>query len=186
MWAEAAYVLDTLGEERYLDYMAEVRRRIRNAEPIVQGRDLTSAAAYNGDIYAKGAWVIHTLRWLLGPETFDEVVWRFLNDERFAYRTVSTADFERVVAEVSGRDDLAWFWDRYLRRAAPPRWSMTRAGDRVTLAWDDSAFEMPLPVDIGDRIMRVEMPRGTADLEVPANVVVEVDPEGRVLAQEEE
>ncbi len=186
VWAEAAYVLDTQGENRYLEYMADVRGRIRNGEPIIQGEDLTSAAAYTGDIYTKGAWVVHSLRWLLGPESFDRVIWTFLNDQRFAYRTVSTADLEGVVAEVSGRDDLAWFWDRYLRRADPPRWSMTRTDDRVELSWDDPAFEMPLPVHVGDRIVRVDMAGGTAELEVPAHVTVEVDPEGRVLAEEAE
>jgi len=186
VWTEAAYVLDTQGEDRYLEYMSEVRGRIRNAEPVIQGEDLTSAAAYTGDIYTKGAWVVHTLRWLLGPDVFDEAVWTFLNDDRFAYRTVTTADLEGVVAEMSGRDDLAWFWDRYLRRAEPPRWTMVRTDDRVRLAWDDPAFEMPLPVRVDDRIVRVEMPGGTAELEVPVHVVVEVDPEGRVLAEEAE
>ncbi len=118
-YAEALYVFDTLGEERYLDYMRRLEQRIDNGEPIVDGRDLTSAEAYTGDIYFKGAWVLHTLRWLIGDDDFFTVLWRFANDPEYAYSLVSTADFTGLVAEVSGLD-LGWFWQRYVytRRAA--------------------------------------------------------------------
>jgi aminopeptidase N len=185
-YAEAVYVLDTLGEERYLDYMRRIARRVRNREPIVQGRDKTAFEAYVGDIYTKGAAVLHTLRWQLGDDAFFDALHRFANDPRFAYRTVATADFERLVAEVSGRD-IPWFWQRYLRRAEPPRWRLERAsagaGERIRVAWDDPAFELALPVAIDGVERRVEMPGGRAELEVPAAAVVEVDPRGRILAE---
>lgn len=185
-YAEALYVLDTLGEERYLDYMAKIRRRVRNRTPIVQGKDKTAFEAYVGDIYTKGAAVLHTLRWELGDEAFFEALHRFANDERFAYRLVETADFERLVAEVAGRE-LPWFWARYLARAEPPRWTLERApagtGERVTVAWDDPAFELALPVAVDGEERRVEMPGGRATFEVAAGAEVAVDPRGRILAE---
>lgn len=185
-YAEAVYVLDTLGEERYLDYMRGIQRRVRHRKPIVPGRDKTAFEAYASDIYVKGAAVLHTLRWQLGDEAFFATLHRFANDERFAYRTVATADFERLVAEVSG-GEIPWFWQRYLYRAEPPRWTLERApagaGERITLAWDDSAFELPLPVAVDGAERRVEMPAGRASFEVPAGAKVAVDPRGRVLAE---
>jgi aminopeptidase N len=183
VWAEAAYVLDTIGEERYLDYMADIRAKVGHRKPIVQGHDLTSVAAYTGNIYVKGACVVHTLRWLLGPDDFDRAIRRFLDDDRFAYRQVSSADLATVVAEVSGRSDLGWFWDRYLYRAELPRWSMSRDGSMVNLSWDDPAFELPLPVTVGGEPRRVAMPGGRAEIEVGEGVEVVVDPDGRILAQ---
>ncbi len=186
VYAEALYVLDTLGEQRYLDYMAMVRSRIRNRTPIVQGNDLTSAGAYTGDIYPKGAWVLHMLRWLLGDDQFFEVIWRFANDEAFAYGFVETEDLMALVTEVSGRDDLDWFWDRYLFEAKLPRWSISRTpgpnGDLVHLSWDQPGFEMPLPVGMGGEILRIEMSGGTADLVLPPLQPLVVDPDGWVLA----
>lgn len=186
VYAEALYVLDTLGEQRYLDYMAEVRGRIQNHTPIVQGDDLTSAKAYTGDIYPKGAYVLHMLRWMLGDEDFFEVVWRFANDEPFAYGFVETEDLMALVAEVSGRNDLDWFWDRYLFKAKLPRWSISREtkpdSELVQLSWDEPNFEMPLPVSVGGKIRRVEMSGGTAQFEVPSGQQIEIDPEGWVLA----
>ena len=61
-YAEAVFVNDTLGVEKYLEYMRRPRKHLGNRKPIVQGRDLTAGAAYIGDIYGKGALVLHTLR----------------------------------------------------------------------------------------------------------------------------
>ncbi len=186
-YAEALYVEDTLGRNRYLDYMARLRRRIRNSKPIVQGRDLDSIQAYTGDIYAKGAWVLHTLRWLLGDDLVLQVLHDFPNDPRFACRHVATEDFTAFVEEASGRD-LGWFWDRYLRRAELPRWSLERhpegAGERIVLGWDDPAFEMPIPIGVGSRVQRVAMPGGRGEMAIPPGAEVEVDPEGWLLAQQ--
>ncbi len=185
-YAEAIFVLDTLGEKRYLDYMARIRQRIDNDQPIVRGKDLTSSEAYTGDIYFKGAWVLHTMRWLLGDEDFFEIIWRFANDPEYAYGLVTTGDLVDLTADVSGRD-MDWFWQRYVYRAEEPRWSLQRKpeGDRerITISWDDSSFELPLPVRVADEILRVEMPGGRGSFLVESGSEVEVDPLGQVLAK---
>jgi aminopeptidase N len=185
-YAEALYVDDTLGDAKYLEYLRRYRHAMRNRTPIVAGKDLTAAAGYTGDIYSKGAWVLHTLRWLVGDDAFFAALKRFATDPRFAYGLVSSADFEQVVRETSGRG-IPWFWERYLRRAKLPRWTLTRTSagpgrELISLAWDDSAFELPLPVTVGGERRRVEMPGGRASFEVAAGTLVAVDPDGRVLA----
>lgn len=186
-YAEAVYVNDTLGVEKYLEYMQRPRRHLGNRKPIVQGRNLTAGAAYIGDIYGKGALVLHTLRFLAGDATFFRILHRFANDERYAYKLVSTADFEALVAEELGHP-IPWFWQRYLYSAALPRYSISRlAGDNdretVTVAWEDPGFEMPLPVAVGGETRRLEMPGGKAQFEVATGAAVAVDPQGWVLAE---
>ena len=186
-YAEAIYVNDTLGVEKYLEYMRRPRRHLRNKKPLVQGRDLTAGAAYIGDLYGKGALVLHTLRYLAGDETFFRILQRFATDERYAYKLVSTADFEALVAEELGQP-IPWFWKRYLYTAALPRYSIDRlAGDdgreTATLAWDDPRFEMPLPIVVGDETRRLEMRAGKGSFVVPAGTAIEVDPAGWVLAE---
>jgi len=185
-YAEALYVLDTLGESRYLDYMARLRQRIGNLQPLVRGRNLTFADSYTEDIYVKGAWVLHTLRWLLGDEDFFNVVWRFANNPEYAHGLVSSEDLTNLVREVSGRD-IDWFWERYLYRSEEPEWRVTRrlAGDRerITIAWDDPDFEMPLPVWVAGDEQRLEMTGGRASFLVERDTTVEVDPLGQVLAK---
>jgi len=187
-YAESLYVLHTLGEDRYLAYMRDMLQRIDNSLPLVQGDNLTSAQAYTGDIYFKGAWVLHTLRWVIGEEALLESIWRFANDPEFAYGLVSSEDFIALVAEVSGTE-IDWFWERYLFRAEVPRWSVKRRskgdGELVELSWDDRSFELPLPVGVGGEERRVEMSGGRGELLVDAGAIVEVDPRGRVLAEPE-
>ncbi len=185
-YAEAIYVLDTLGEARYFDYMARLRQRIDDRHPIVRGQDLTSSQAYSGDIYFKGAWVLHSLKWLLGDEDFFTVVWRFANDPEYAYGLVSSQALAELVFEVSGLE-IGWFWERYLYQAEEPVWRVKRRldgdRDRITISWDDSDFEMPLPVLVAGRERRVEMAGGRASFLVDRGAPVEVDPLGRVLTQ---
>lgn len=185
-YAEAVYVLDTLGEEKYLEYMRRLARRTRNRKPLVAGENLTAAGAYTGDIYHKGACVLHTLKWLLGDEAFFAALRRFATDGAYAYGLVGTADFERLVADLHGRD-IPWFWQRYLRRAELPRWTLARSeaaagAETVTLAWDDPGFELPLPVAVAGEERRIGMPGGRSSFDVPAGATVEVDPRGLVLA----
>ena len=184
-YAEALYVLDTLGEDQYLDYLARQRPRIRNREPLVRGENLTSADAYSGDIYFKGAWVLHTLRWLLGDEVFFEALYRFANDPGYAYGLVSSGDFIDLVQALDPRD-LGWFWRRYLYRAELPAWRLARTPEggleRIEVAWDDPAFELPLPLSVAGEARRLEMPGGRASFTVAPGTPVEIDPDGRVLA----
>jgi aminopeptidase N len=187
-YAEAVYVLDTLGEAQYLEYMGRLSQRVRNRQPVIRGENLTSSEAYSGDIYFKGACVLHTLRWLIGDEDFFEVIWRFADgDHPGACRFVTTRDLEALVSEVSGRN-IGSFWERYLYRAEQPKWRMVRrpgdGGDRVELFWDDPRFELPLPVVVGGEARRVEMTGGRADFAVDRGVTVEIDPLGRVYAAE--
>ncbi len=155
----------------------------------MQGENLTSNGAYTGDIYFKGAWVLHTLRWVLGDEDFFGAIWRFANDDEYAYGLVSSEDFAALVGEVSGKE-LDWFWDRYLYRAEEPRWHLTRSpeGDRerVEITWDDSDFKLPLPIAVAGEPQRLEMPNGRASFLVERGTTVEVDPLGQVLASSSE
>jgi len=187
-YAEAIFVLDTLGEERYLDYMRRLSQKVRNRRPIIRGENLTSAQAYSEDIYFKGACVLHTLRWLIGDDDFFEIIWRFADgDNPGACRLVATEDFAALVAEIGGKE-IDWFWERYLHRAEQPRWRMVRrariGGERVQIFWDDPDFELPLPVLVGGEELRVEMTGGRAELLVDRGVTVEIDPQGRVYATE--
>ncbi len=184
-YSEAVYVNDTRGLKDYLRYMDRLRHRISNRKPLVQGRDLTAARAYTGDIYNKGAWVLHMLRHILGDETFWPVLRGFATDSRFQYRTVTTQDWENYVQEVTGRD-LGWFWDRYLRQAGLPVATVSRTSgqerDTVTLTWSNSDFK--LPVELGWKGGSTVLgPESGWSADVPRGAEVTVDPHGWTLAR---
>ena len=176
--------------------MDDQRNKILNKAPIVSGRVRTEEEVYDDDkggpgqdIYYKGAWMLHTLRWLIGDAAWEkamrlEVYGRA--DPRpgnFAPRYGSTKEYEGFVRQVTGKD-YGWFFDVYLRQAALPELVETRAGDHLTLSWQapgGGPFPMPVEVQVGDRVERVAMTGGTGTLTVPADAHVVIDPYARVL-----
>lgn len=186
------------GEARYAIMMAEFRAGIANAAPIVSGQVRTEEEVYTeelggpgGDIYVKGAWVLHSLRNLIGDDPFFDVTRRLVYgrpDPRpgnFAPRFSSTDEYVALVKQVTGQD-YRWFFDVYLRQAALPQLIETREGDRLTLAWKapaDLPFPMPIEVQVNGETQRLPMEGGTATLAVPADAHVVIDPFARVLRQ---
>lgn len=184
------------GEARYAAMMAEQRQNILNRQPLVSGRPRTSDEVYQlekggpgQDIYYKGAWVLHTLRHLIGDKAFFDATRRLVYgrpDPRpgnFKPRFVTTPEFERLMSEAAGRD-LSWFYDVYLRSAALPELVETRAGDQLTLEWRtprNAPFPIPVEVQVDGVVQRVAMAGGRATVAVPAGAHVVIDPMARVL-----
>ena len=182
------------GEARYAIMLGTEREKIANKVPMVRDRALSGDDVYetgNGgpgqDIYYKGSWVLHTLRWLIGDRAFFDAT-RLLVYGRtdpkpgnFQPRFGSTREFQKAVNTVTGRN-YDWFFDTYLRQAALPELIETRTGDRLSLRWKTAtAFPMPVEVQVGDRTERVAMTGGNGALTVPAEAHVVVDPWSRIL-----
>jgi aminopeptidase N len=190
-YMQPAYSLDRFGEAAYLHTMYDRYLSLQNCTPVVQDGDPTSAEAFTSDIYAKGAWTLHTLRWLVGDEAFWRATRRLVYDtaEPWAlpypippiYR--STDDFVRITSEEAGRD-LAWLFDVYLRERDLPRLTTERDDTTLTLRWEvpgERPFPMPVPVEVDGAITVVPMPSGAGSLAVPAGAHVIVDPRMSVL-----
>ena len=188
------------GEARYATMMDEFRLQITNHAPIVSGRVMTEEEVYeeaNGgpgqDIYVKGAWVLHTLRNLIGDDKFFEVTRRLVYGRpdpkpgNFKPRFSSTPEYIQIVNQVTGAD-MGWFFDVYLKEAALPELLETRTGDTLSLKWKaphDKPFPLPIEVQVDGKTRLVAMPGGTATIEVPAGTHVVIDPNSRVLRRSE-
>lgn len=188
------------GEARYAVMMDEFRLSIQNRAPIVSGRIMTEEEVYEEDkggpgqdIYVKGAWVLHTLRNLIGDDKFFEATRRLVYgrpDPRpgnFKPRFASTPEYIRIVDQVAGRD-MNWFFDVYLREAALPELVETRQGDTLSLLWKtpgDRPFPMPVEVSVDGKVTKVAMEGGKGSLHVPAEAHVVVDPDSRILKRSE-
>ena len=183
------------GSYEYLGELREMTKRFLDRRPIVSGRSRTEEDVYDDktgpgiDIYMKGAWMLHTLRGLIGDRAFFEITRRIVYgrpDPRpgnFATRYASTAEYIRIADAVTGRK-LDWFFDVYLRSAKLPELVQRRTGDRLDLAWRTPGgrpFPMPIEVQVGDRIVRVDMAHGRGSLSLPAGARVIVDPQAKVL-----
>ena len=184
------------GEARYAVMMEAFRNQIENKAPIVSGRIMTEEEVYEeekggpgGDIYVKGAWVLHTLRNTIGDKAFWEVTRRLVYGRpdpkpgNFQPRFATTPEYIEIVNQVTGKD-MDWFFAVYLREAALPELIETRQGDRLTLRWKTpkgKPFPLPVEVQIDGKVETVAMTGGTGSIAVPADAHVVVDPASRIL-----
>jgi len=184
------------GEARYAAMMAHQRKYVLNRRPLVSGKVRTSEEVYQEqqggpgqDIYYKGAWVLHTLRYLIGDKPFFDATRRLVYGRpdpkpgNFKPRFASTPEFEQLMNAAAGRD-LTWFFDVYLREAALPELVETRTGDRLTLSWKTPRgvpFPLPIEVAVNGETRKLAMAGGSETIDVPAGAHVVIDPMARVL-----
>jgi len=184
------------GEARYAAMLDGERNKILNLRPMISGHSRTEEDVYEldkggpgQDIYYKGAWMLHTLRNLIGDRAFRDVtrlaVYGRLDPRpgNFYPRYATTAEYERNVRRVTGRD-LSWFFDVYLRQAALPELIETRQGNRLELRWiapGGRPFPMPLDVQVDGRLVRLAMTGGAGNLIVPRGAHIVTDPFARIL-----
>jgi len=133
--------------------------------------------------------MLHTLRWLIGDRAFREVTRLAVygrSDPKpgnFTPRFLTSADYQTIVARVTGKD-YGWFFDVYLRQAGLPDLLSERHGGMLSLHWvapGTPVFPMPVEVRIGDRTVRLAMADGTGRIAAPADAHVVIDPDAHVL-----
>lgn len=194
-YMQPLYLERRQGVEKAREYMASIRGRVRNKQAMAPRRSLSSAQVYGGDIYFKGAWVLHSLRYLIGDELFFRSLRRMAYTSEEAERDASGAscrfvtsdDFIELVQQITGRD-LGWFFEVYLRHAPLPQLLVEREGDQVRIRWkvgEGLSFPMPVSVSVAGELRRVEVPEGGAMLTVPQDAEIEIDPEDWLLRARE-
>lgn len=187
----AEYLHDT---KHYHNYMQLMLRQIANRRPVAPRESRTTGQMYgNSDIYYKGAWVLHTLRYLLGDHTFFTSLRRMAYPEGWtsgehpggAMRYATTDDFKQIAEDVSGRE-LGWFFEVYLRQAALPELQVERRDEVLELSWQApgvEAFPMPVEVQIDGEVQRVHVPQEGATVPLAGDEEVEIDPDSWILRQ---
>jgi aminopeptidase N len=189
-YMQVLWLEDTQGVERSREYLRSFRRTMGNRGPVAP-RDATFASHYGLDIYFKGAWVLHSLRWVIGDDAFFRTLRRLLyaddaaarSTDGSAVRFASTSDVIAVAERESGQD-LDWFFDVYVFRPDLPTLVTRQTATALTLEWRTHGglpFPMPVEVAIGGETRRVDMTGGRATLGISARDQVEVDPNGWLL-----
>jgi aminopeptidase N len=193
-YMQPLYLEHTQGVDTAREYLANLRHNISNRSALAPRESRSAKQIYGGDIYFKGAWVLHTLRYLVGDEIFRQIL------RRMAYpdpamesvtdggqtRFATTDDFMVLAEQISGLE-LDWFFDVYVRQPQLPRLRSRRRGNILELAWEaPGGLEFPLPVDVryGRQTKRVPMPGGRGTLRLPANLEPAIDPLDQILMVE--
>lgn len=155
-YSEAMYVEEVFGYESYLRYLLMYRLSIKNKRPIIGPYDVYYSNYKDGDIYTKGAWFLHSLRFAVQHDSlFRDILKTFA--VQYRQQTVSTADFIKLVNDKTGKD-FTWIFNQYLYQRQPPKlvYSYKQNWDDVTLnyRWENvvEGFDLPVKIKIDNRL----------------------------------
>jgi len=185
------------GEESYREMMEFLRTRISSQREVAPREPMSSLdireGERGGDVYYKGAWFMHTLRYVVGDENFFKILRRFAypteelentkTGEQVRYAT--TDDFLHLAEEITEMD-LDWMFEVYLRRAELPELNVTRGGHQVVMEWKvpgDLEFPMPVEVQVDNEIITLVPEGNRISFEIPESAEMEVDPDHWILKE---
>ena len=145
-YSECLFVEYFHGKEAGADYITGTRQNIRNDKPIIGVYDVNHEGS--GDMYPKGANMLHTLRQLLEDDDQWRKILRGLNKD-FYHQTVTTEQVENYLSEKTGKD-LQAFFDQYLRDSRIPVFEYKLVDNTLRYRYTDivNGFDMPLEVTL--------------------------------------
>ncbi|REH43933.1 peptidase M1-like protein [Tenacibaculum gallaicum] len=137
------------GKEASAAYVIGTRNAIQNDIPIIGNYDVNNEGS--GDMYYKGANMLHTIRQLINNDEKWRQILRGLN-ANFYHQTVTTQEVEKYMIEKSGID-LSKVFDQYLRTVKIPEFKYKIKNNTLKYRWDNvvKGFNMPLKVIINGK-----------------------------------
>jgi len=137
------------GEEAAADYVIGTRKNISNKTAIIAPYNVNASGS--GDMYYKGANMLHTLRQLIGDDEKWRQILRGLN-KTFYHQTVTTAQVEDYLSQQTGYD-LSAFFDQYLRDTRIPILEYMIKNKTLHYRYTDvvEGFDTPVIVTLNDK-----------------------------------
>lgn len=196
------YVEKTKGQAVYLERMAARMTHLRNMQPVAPREPKIAYQVYmaepdyiksDGDIYGKGACILHTLRHLIGDEAFFRALRRMAYPrpemEKFTdgrqVHFATTDDFLTIAERESGMK-LDWFFELYLRQPKLPKLVSEVRDGKLLVHWqtpNNMPFPMPIDIEQGGKIRRLEMPNGQAVVDLNGGSIPKFDPNHWLLRE---
>ncbi len=132
------------------EYVIGTRRSIRNRRPLIGEYGVNNEGS--GDMYYKGANMIHTLRMLVNDKDEWRQILRNMN-KTFYHKTVTTQDIESFLSQSIGQD-LSGFFNQYLRDIRIPKLILKKKKNKLTYHWENVVdnFSLPVRILIDDKI----------------------------------
>lgn len=146
-YGEVLYLEKQYGRNVAMSHLAFYKLMIANKRPLVGPHDRRFFDYKDGDVYVKGAWMMHTLRNVMNNDSlFFTVLRTFYKEEQ--KKVTDSKTFVATVNRVTGAD-YNWFFDQYLYSNKVP---VLEYGVREGSIWHrwvdvDTAFDNKLEVE---------------------------------------
>lgn len=162
MWIHESFTnySEVLFTERYMDkksaeaYALGIRKLIQNDTPIIGKYGVRNEGS--GDMYPKGASMIHTIRQVINDDEKFRQILRGLNKD-FYHQTVSTQQVEQYISKKSGID-FSTVFSQYLRTTKIPVLEYSQKGEALTFRYTNAIknFRLPIRTESGETINPTE------------------------------
>ncbi|UCJ10241.1 M1 family metallopeptidase [Chitinophaga pendula] len=148
-YSETLFTECEYGPQAGSEYVQGIRQNIKNDIPVIGPYNVNIEGS--GDMYYKGANMIHMIRQIINNDEAFRQLLRGMN-KTFWHQTVTTQQIEKYINEQTGMD-FSKVFDQYLRHITIPKLEYKLEGQRVQFRWvtDVPGFNMPLKVTLGDR-----------------------------------
>ena len=180
-YSEALAMLEIGGETEYNTMIDRHRRGVKNRKAMVSGEEITEEEVYSGgDIYGKGSFFMHSLRYIIGDEVFFPTLKKLATDPKYTYdNCVTTDDVEKLFSSASGKN-LKPFFDFFLRTTQVLDVDVKEIGFQKYQIKINNFF-MPLPFDIisNSKMDKIIIP--AEGITVNSTFAPQVDPKGNYL-----
>ena len=187
------------GNEKRKEELRQDRKQViayykKNPSPVVDNTIKDPKKVLNKNTYQKGGWVLNMLRHKLG----DDIFWKGIQVYYKTYKdgNVMTADFRKVMEEVSGQD-LEVFFEQWIFVKGYPeiKWNWKYKNGKIILSIEQMqkhhVFSFPLEfgILIGDKteVQTVHVKTNKSTFEIDTNakpVGLVIDPEVWLLFEE--
>ncbi|WP_366183434.1 M1 family metallopeptidase [Flavobacterium ovatum] len=153
-YSESLFVEYYYGKEAGFEYVRGTRRNVLNDKPIIGNYNVNNQGS--GDMYFKGANMLHTLRQIVDNDTKWRQVLRGLNS-KFHHQTVTTKQIEDYLSKSVGID-LTPILNQYLRDIRIPTLEYKIIKNKLQFRWANcvSGFNMPVKVLIGAEMLWIK------------------------------
>jgi len=175
-YGDAMYIREYEGEEGYRKLMQQTARNIENKKPVVPppGKDIDTDAVYQRDIYGKGAFFMHTIRYVIGDDVFFPALKKFVTNPDYTYdNLVNTDDVEKFFSAASGKN-LKPLFDLFLRTTEKLTVSVKRTGEqKYSIKVVNPGMAVPIDIQTDNGVARVDLDNSGITVESATTPVID-------------
>ena len=189
-YAEALYVEEKYNLETSRNFIKNrFESNIQNKKPIVAQPNSGINIFTDNDVYYKGAYLLHTLRYLIGKEILIESLKEFLYiPKEHSNNQTTTSEFITLI-EMNSERELSWFFDQYWKKANLPILNIKEKRIKnkmfIDIWWEDDGFKMPIVINYnsfdGLREKKLELSNIPKKIVIPTSSELIIDPDSWVL-----
>jgi aminopeptidase N len=181
-YSENLYLDYHFGKESGANYVIGTRNNIQNDRPIIGTYGVNNSGS--GDMYYKGANLLHMIRTIIDNDKKWRSILRGLN-KVFYHQTVTSAQVEQYISDQSGID-FSKVFDQYLRSTEIPKLAYKIEGKKLMYRWTNciDGFDMPVRIMTGEKSMDIKprkewktckVKKGSKMITIDRNYYVQLD-----------